>query len=372
MSEIQQRFLTYGAALAALLQTVYIVSDVVIGTSVSQFEKGQIYGGTVYLIVTGIVLLIAKKDAWIYGAKKNKGTLLLGALLVISLCFPWTQSKLAIMSDVVAVGLWIFLLREEKMRAHFVTVYRWGLCVLVGMGLLQVLTGTVIGSTLWGIAEKNSAEAGVAVVQFNEMRILRAYGFLEHPNNFGAYALLLWMLSRSLLGRKKTVFLSVAVVGIVISLSRTTILSWMIVGGMWWIVGVGALVVVVRFKDYFLETSIGERITQLQQWSEMYKTFAWEGTGVGNYATYVRHYFGVTQGYAVHVVHNTVLLVLSEVGLIKVIAGYAILRKKIEVSALRFFIIPLPMLLFDHFLYATHSGRLWWIGFAVFWYHKKN
>lgn len=372
MSETQQRFLTYGAALAALLQTVYLISEPIIGTSVSQFEKGQLYLGTIALVVMGAIVLYQKRSEWLYGAKKNKTSLIAGAILLGSLGIPWSAPKIALLSDMVAVGMWVLLLRDEKIRTPFIKVYRWGLCVLVGMGLVQVMTGSVMNATWLGMAGKESVDVGVAVVQFGEMRILRAYGFLEHPNNFGAYALLLWLLSRSVGGRKKNVLQVIAVVGLVISLSRTAVLSWIIAGGAWWMLGIGAMVVAVRFKDYFLETSIGERLTQLQQWGEMYRTFAWEGTGIGNYAGYVRQYFDVKEGYAVQLVHNTLLLVLSEVGLVRVALGYAILRKKIDVSALRFFIIPLPILLFDHFLYATHSGRLWWIGFVAFWYTKKN
>ena len=367
MSETQQRFLTYGAAIAALIQTVYIVSEVIVGTSVSQFEKGQIYIGTIVLLVIGSFFLYKKQNEWVYGAKKHKVTVIVGTALLFSMVFPWSAPKIALLTDILAMGMWILLLQNEKIRNHFVKVYRWGLCMLVGLGLVQVITGSVTSATWLGIAGKESVDVGVAVVQFGEMRMLRAYGFLEHPNNFGAYALLLWLLSLSMVGRKKIFFLTIAVVGMIISLSRTTVLSWIIAGGAWWMLGVGAIVMVVRFKDYFLETSVSERITQLQQWGEMYRTFAWKGTGIGNYADYVRRYFDIKEGYAVQLVHNAILLVLSEVGLIRVGIGYAILRKKIDVSALRFFVIPLPMLLFDHFLYATHSGRFWWLGFVAFW-----
>lgn len=373
MSEIQQRYLAYSAAVAALLQTVYIVSEVTLGGSVSSFEKGQVYIGTLLLLVIGGIFLWQHKKELPYVLKKHGVSLTIGTLLFISILFPWNNTKIAIVSDVLAISVWAFLLKNEKIGKYIREVYCSGLVLLVLLGLWQVISGSVFSSTLLGMAGKNVADSGVAVLQFNDVRILRAYGFLEHPNNFGAYALLLWLFAQTeSLGTRRNMFRWLAIVGIIISMSRTTALSWILAGGSWWIAVVVAAVLLIRYKDYFFEESGAERVEQLRQWATMYKTFAWEGTGVGNYARYVREYMQVKQGYAVQLIHNTFLLVLSEWGIARVLTIYAVLRKKIAVSSLKFFIIPLPMLLFDHFLYATHSGRLWWFGFIAYWYIKKN
>ena len=373
MSEIQQRYLAYCAGIAALLQTVYIVSEVAVGGSISSFEKGQVYIGTLMLLVIGAIFLGEYKKELPYILKKHCISLSIGGLLFISTLFPWSNTKIAIVSDIAALSVWAFLLKNEKIRKYIQEIYCGGLVLLILLGLWQVITGSIFSSTLLGMAGKNVSDLGVAVLQFDNLRILRAYGFLEHPNNFGAYALLLWLFSCIEISEiKRRIFQWVAIVGIVISMSRTAALSWILAGGSWWIAITVAAVLLIRYKDYFFEESSGERIEQFKQWAAMYKTFAWEGTGVGNYARYVREYMEVKQGYAVQLIHNSFLLILSEWGIVRVMTMYAVLRKKISVSSLNFFIIPLPMLLFDHFLYATHSGRLWWFGFIVYWYTKKN
>jgi hypothetical protein len=373
MSETSQRYLGYAAAIASLLQTVYIVNEVVIGGTNSQFEKGQIYVGTLLLLLIGSVLLYQHKKELPYVYSKHSVSLGIGVVLFVSIIFPWSNVKIALLSDGLALMIWAYILRNEKIRKYVVEVYCWGLVGLVFLGLWQVISGTVSSSTILGMAGKKVNDQGVAVLQFNGARILRAYGFLEHPNNFGAYAVSLWLFAQiETVITRKNIFRSVAILGIVISMSRTTALSWILAGGAWWVVVIVGVVWLIRYKDYFFEESSADRIEQFKQWATMYKTFAWEGTGVGNYARYVREYMQVKQGYSVQLIHNTFLLVLSEWGIVRVLTIYATLRKKIDIHSLAFFIIPLPMLLFDHFLYATHSGRLWWFGFIAYWYIKKN
>jgi O-antigen ligase len=62
-----------------------------------------------------------------------------------------------------------------------------GLIIPIALGWFQVLTGGSSESTLLGIADKDAQTLGVAVVETDDGRTLRAYGTFPHPNIFGGY-----------------------------------------------------------------------------------------------------------------------------------------------------------------------------------------
>jgi len=86
-----------------------------------------------------------------------------------------------------AVMLFSLLIDERTSIRQVLTIFLAGLTVSILVGWFQVLSGSSPDSSLLGIAAKDVATLGVAVVESGDERLMRAYGTFPHPNIFGGY-----------------------------------------------------------------------------------------------------------------------------------------------------------------------------------------
>jgi len=239
----------------------------------------------------------------------------------------------------------------------------------VGQSILainQFLEQKILASTLLGIAEQTPARLGASVIQAGAVRWLRAYGGLPHPNIFGGWLVfaIIFLLQQILRAHnilpqakfedKKRIkiflfglygSLIFVVSGWVLSFSRA---SWLALSLAVIIYGIyiihinrkslvlflrGILVIVVTvlvwFTIYptpFITRLAGREVLEKQSFVErqlsyhdsksMLQVSFWQGLGLGAYTKILAQDFPQRPMSLNQPVHNSVLLVLAELGIV--------------------------------------------------------
>ena len=303
-----------------------------------------------------------------------------------------------------AFVLYMLLTDERTNLQHVAVACLLGLVGPIVLGVWQVVTGGNGASTLFGLAAREAAIPGVAVVETAAGRMMRAYGSLPHPNVFGGYlavgvGVLVWLVRfvrtrmQLLLALSASVFLGA---GLVMTFSRSAWLGVLVGGG--WLIGVLlwrkqmparrffpiAIVglctvlltlgvfhnqVLARFNpDVRIEvTSVEERASQYAQFGSVAGRNVVTGVGPGNYV------FGLYQAdpghpvWSYQPVHNAYLLVLAELGLIGFLAvgwfayghGRVVWQRRFTAAGMvgGMLLCSLCVIgLFDHYVWSLWSG----------------
>lgn len=309
------------------------------------------------------------------------------------------------MVHLVSAAMFFSLLTDDRTRIHQVlALFLLGLIVPVLFGWYQVLHGSSPASTLFGMGSKDAATPGVAVVESETSRLLRAYGTFPHPNVFGGYiafgiVALAW-LSRFMRSRRQlagALFASVLLgATFIVTFSRSAWLSLLVaclflIAFMLWqrripprraipvmALGLASILstIIVFHSQVFsrfdpsqrLEViSIEERASQYQMFGEVFATAPLFGVGPSAYTFILER---LDPGYPVwsyQPIHNMYLLILAELGLIGILAlGYSIftinpfanasLREAGTLFACAIGILLFVIGLFDHYLWTLWPG----------------
>ncbi len=297
------------------------------------------------------------------------------------------------------------LLLDRRLRIRYtVAAFVAGLLIPSALGILQFLVGASPESAWLGLAALDASEPGVSVVESISGRFLRAYGTFQHPNIFGGYlavglvALVLLARWFRIKGEKIGLHAMAAIMAVafVLTFSRSAWLAFFIaatIGG--WIVlwehriaarkalpfiivatAAALLTVLVFFEpisarfhpEYRLEAiSISERTTSWTNWWPTVKDDLLFGVGPGNYTvTLAADHPGVPI-WAYQPVHNSILLVIGEVGIAGAFflvlwavsvdrVNYRALPRSTAIAALLMGAIVLVIALFDHYLFSLWPG----------------
>jgi hypothetical protein len=142
--------------------------------------------------------------------------------------------------DLSFAGLAFAALLDKRVKLRVVlTAFVLGLLVPLALGIFQVLTGGSGASTIFGLAGREAAALGDAVIQLGDgTRILRAYGSFSHPNIFGGYlavgvlSILYLQLSRSY----KVALGILLGLGLLLTASRSAVIGLAVGGLLTWFV----------------------------------------------------------------------------------------------------------------------------------------
>lgn len=314
-------------------------------------------------------------------------------------------SVVAVTHLLIAGLLFLLVLDERLSKKTIAQAFVLGLLPGVILGIFQVVTGTSPALSWFGLASHVASDPGVSVVAVEGTRILRAYGFLPHPNVFGGYLAIGLLLSVWISKDERTIFWSAVSallgVGLVLTFSRSAWLGVLFGAGVllyhvWktkdvrtWVRVSGAPVMAIVLTalcffgaistrtfsggDAPLEQrSVSERVSGYQEAVQVFLQHPIVGSGIGAYTVALTQLRPNDPSWSYQPVHNTLLLLLSEVGLLGVIVsvwwGMSIVKPHTPLSPSQaplgyaLLLTLLPPFLFDHYLF---SG--WWgIVFLLF------
>ncbi len=265
-------------------------------------------------------------------------------------------------AKVVAVYRWIriwqwwltwqlVILNKLKIKEYLLKIVPWWIVGESFLGLAQIVKGGSINGLLWWLGERRFVYGGIGIAQ---MRILdeawiRAYGTFSHPNSLAGFLLLAWWWFRRQKSKINQVWYWVvswsAVLGIILTGSRTVwVMSlgmliaeqfinkkkfWLdkkFLGNTFLICGVVMLILGVVSIDYRVSDFLGGwDVSSLQKREllgvaavRMIKASPLFGVGAGNFMVSLPKY-QVGNFYWMQPVHNIVLLIWSEIGLIGIV-----------------------------------------------------
>ncbi len=329
------------------------------------------------------------------------------ALAVLASVFVASNTNLASMAWLhVLVGYLLFLglLNKYLKPQEALFVFALGLVLPSFLGVYQAVAGVSPSSTWLGLAAHDAMTSGTSVIETFSLRFLRAYGSFQHPNIFGGYlavglfAVFLfprWYRSRKArLGAYAMGALFAA--ALVLTYSRSAwlafALSFVMTGWMLFThhrvemrraIPLGLIILVIIFFTGTLFSnsiftrfdatarleaqSIEERLDGIEEWKRVISGTMLTGVGVGNYTVALEGADPGRESYTYQPVHNTYLLIFSEIGLIGVLFillwaasidryNYAQIPRVPAVGALAMGNVVLIIGFFDHYIWSLWPG----------------
>lgn len=259
------------------------------------------------------------------------------------------------------------------------------------VGIWQCHAQQITANSWLGMAAQAPWASGVAVLENMSGRLLRSYSLFPHPNIFGGYVALVLLLALAryedtiaFFSSKwlRVAMLGLLTVGVFLSFSRGAALA-LIFGLVGLIIEkktlrktafvIGALFLILNL--FFYQFTIGrvlldnrlEQISKNQRLAgtkialEIIAAHPWRGVGLGQFTTRAAMMQKNIDPRYIEPVHNTYLLILSELGLI----GVAILTTLMIIVFRRHSSPPYAILaaiailgLFDHYLWTIYSSRI--------------
>ncbi|PJA45100.1 hypothetical protein CO174_04665 [Candidatus Uhrbacteria bacterium CG_4_9_14_3_um_filter_50_9] len=385
-------------------QTRYIFHTLSAGEGMSEYGVLSIY--VVEILVVLAYLLRGRLQLTPGAEKLLKAVMVtMGAVFFsLALSHVVTVGWFHVLHVLTAFLLFSLVLDERTSLNRLSFLLALGLVGPSLLGVCQVATGSSGASTLLGLATKDVAVQGVAVVETATSRMMRAYGSFPHPNIFGGYvAVALMMLAWSIrsLTSKRLLWL---VGSLVVLLSATLTMTFsrsawfgllsalvLLVAQMLWIrkmppsravplmtLGlVSVLITLGIFHNQLLArfnpslhveaTSIEERASQYTSFNDVYFTSTLVGVGPGGYVFALESLDPGHEAWSYQPIHNTFLLLMAEVGMLGfVLAARVIwlLWKQLRLNRRRaggVFGTSLLALLFvvgffDHYLWSLWPG----------------
>lgn len=243
----------------------------------------------------------------------------------------------------------------------------------------QIFLNKSLGVNFIGESVLNVSDKGIATFIESGNQIIRAYGTFPHPNVLSGFSLIFLIYFIEI--KEKRIFTIISIILILLTGTRVIIL----------ITTAYLLIILIIYtvkyfkKHYFIyllplfnrfdiqklftNDSYIVRIKQIQETLRIIKENFIFGTGIGNYIVSLENKNIYTNsGYIVlEPVHNTLLLIVSEIGLFSVIfflylfKSYLYLLKIFEKNKyilFKFSIIYLIIGMFEHYLWSLPQGLI--------------
>jgi hypothetical protein len=221
--------------------------------------------------------------------------------------------------------------------------------VQLGVGLYQVIAGRSAGLYFIGESVLSTSTRGIATMNILGGEVLRGYGLFAHPNIYGFFGGILLVCACVFNGFRKIVLVSFGVGIIVLSGSRSAFIGAAILGviiGGQWVVGMlsskmvkrvgvvlfGLLTVGLVLLQWLVRAG-GEdryRMFDVQKFATFYAQLPYPaqyvfGIGTGQYPFGLMVAFPQLEAWNLEPVHNTLLLLIAEFGLVPVSCGIGLI-----------------------------------------------
>jgi len=252
------------------------------------------------------------------------------------------------------------------------------------LGAIQFLHGSSLGLQMLGESQVVSGIQGSSFVTLNNEVFLRAYGTFPHPNVLGGYLVMNVLLGIFLFSKSKGFYKKLSVLLIVLSCIFVTLtfsrISILLVLGIVFVTLIYKLVkgkvfsftpllLVERFANLISgnDTSWSDRVNLTKSSFSVMKNNLMVGTGLGNFTKGMENVVPTTVNgvLLIQPVHNVVLLMIAELGIVGSLL-YVVLLGKIfisNISKMNWFkwlvIISLVIIgCFDHYLFSLPQGMV--------------
>jgi len=403
---MKSKLISYGIPLICALlpwQTQWIFSNELIAGEATPFGVLGLYLVEILLL---IVIALSGRPHLSPHANKIK-SVLVAVVAFLVLTTVWSLSSVVSVVAVVHVAfaalLFLTILDSRVDTSHVLWGFIVGLIIPVILGLVQFISGSSGAFSWLGLAARDAARAGDAVIQGSvDIRRLRAYGSFPHPNIFGGY-LAVGLISvfafwQTVHYRKQRIVLGVIAglmaIGLVLTFSRS---AWL---GLALAVLTGAVILRVKkialakkialtvtgvfiaaifiasFNQIFTrpgssaefeQRSFQERSAQIQDYPSVLANHWLFGFGAHAYPFVYETVFPDRSVWDYQPVHNILLLLLAEVGVIGLglmiffaasidRMNFARFPDKRAVAAFMMGNTLLFVLFFDHYLWTNWAG----------------
>ncbi len=346
--------------------------------------------------------------------EQNKKNVLVWLLLILCLivnCFVALNQEIAFykfsqLIIAVAFALVLVSTRIDWTKATWAFVFSG--TIQASLAISQFIEQKVQANKWLGLAEQNPETLGTPVVQLENLRWLRTFGALPHPNILAGFLAVSLILIIGLFAltkiKKHQKFLSMIFVitflGLLTTLSRSAVIVFILAIIIFSFVArkdkiltkhiskfaLIALFIIIIFTVSFpnlisARTSINNEleaqsnITRLEQYKQflpIMKTHWLTGLGLGNYTVALVNENQTLEGWQYQPIHNTYLLIFGELGIIGLAINLMFLiyclfnlfkNNNWSIEKTTSFIALLTiagLALFDHYLWS------FWFGLIMF------
>ncbi|HJX59344.1 MAG TPA: O-antigen ligase family protein [Patescibacteria group bacterium] len=319
---------------------------------------------TIFLtdIIFGIFLLLFIKNATKeIRAGLLKVALVVALLAIVNIVFS-SSPPTAIFKwlKVAELSLLVFVVARQKglnFSSWLVKPLVTSAAVFSAIGIAQVLKGGTIGGLLYYLGERsfNTSTPGIALWSFWGEKTLRAYSTFSHPNSFSGYLAVVLILTTHLLLKGKlskkylpALFLVLSAFLLTVSLAAIVSLAavsfgYVLVrqGGNWTkklsaMVLVGLVVLSMAMptfaKSFYKDTntfteSLSKRLSLSISAGQMFSERPLFGIGLNNFIRRLPQDSGIMPAiWWLQPVHNIILLVLTETGIVGALILVGILQ----------------------------------------------
>ncbi len=391
-------------------QTRYIFNYLKLGNEYYEYGKLSIYLSEIVLVVLFLVFVINWIINGISKSRVRKSfTFSFLFLVAVSLGCVVAYDKQMFSYSILRLSEVIFLLFVlSKIKFSFFKVaisFVASTLIHAILGIYQFFSQTILANKYLGIAEQASSNFGVSVLKNDAGRFLRAYGGMSHPNILGGFiaiaVLFLFILFIKYYSKTKGVlrivlYLSLFILstGLILTFSRSAYLAlfistifllvYFIYKKQFYIIKSFIIILILSFainfavfndliitrifsSDISYDVSGIERVELNQQAITVIKNNPLLGIGIGNYLPYVfSNDSNQFEAWQYQPVHNIFLLLLSETGILGLLAFLLILIfssiEKIKTNNYYDFILFSALLLIvvisllDHYFITSFSG----------------
>lgn len=398
------QYIFYLALFLLPWQTIYIFQSVFVSGEASQYGVLGLYGVEILIVLSyGLRGRAMHHESTL---KITKALFFFLAVGFFSLTFsPFGSVGWFHLLHVLTTVMFFSLVLDQRMDIRWmIGIFTLSLIFPVFLGLYQTIRGWNGDSTLLGIAARHADISGIAVVETINGRLLRAYGSFPHPNIFGGYVavslMMLAWLTRYMRTRRDLLLLSLSIVvlsvGLIITFSRGAWFGFLtgacfLVWQMFWqkkmppskaipLLTLGMLTVLITLGVFHNQViarfdpslrveaiSVEERASQYMTFSDVFFTAPVLGVGPGAYTFALEELDPGHPAWSYQPVHNTILLIFAELGIIGLIFGvrwvylldkltYSQKRNANTMFALSVGLTLLVLAFFDHYLWSLWPG----------------
>jgi O-antigen ligase len=292
--------------------------------------------------------------------------------------------------------LYYFLSMEivslEKIKKIFVI----SILIQAIIAIFQFIFQSSIGLIFFGEPAISAASSGIAKIDFNGMKFIRAYGTFPHPNILSAFILtgiffVLQFLEKS--GKKILLYstLLILIIALLLTFSRMAIFGLIIMSIFYFKYSnilrdkikkfffTGLIILIIlglafplinlfikRFQDF---ESIAERIQLMEISGKMFFAHPF-GVGLSNFTLEMNNFTDLKIfPWEYQPVHNVFMLIFNEIGFFGgflFLIIFLIIFKNTERKNLGFLFAILIFMLFDHFYFSQYQGQaLFFLTFSL-------
>lgn len=338
-----------------------------------------------------LLIFILEGFSYVFKYKKNSGGVSMGfdkkfwlvfiswALINTTLAYKWQWSLIYWLRWVEFVGLaaYIFVSKEVGFKKNFLWPLLTSAVVFGALGIVQFFNGATVGGVWKFFGERTFTvrSSGIALVNILGSSHLRAYSTFPHPNALAGYLAMVVIVIDEFVkkGKLKILLMAFVAISLGFTFSKSAALALFAVLIIklvnranrfrnilkyQFIIGIFVVSLVFPVWNNFQSDY---RILSGQQALKMFSSNLLSGVGANNFigqmVSSARFNSGV---WFMQPVHNLVLIILSEQGIIGAILTYLLVlklwRKNLTINSLLVLVMVIGLV--DHYWLTLYQNRL--------------